>query len=164
MSELKEAVQEVADDRGIFRFFDGEKQRSCDPLDIWERMWTDTEVDDVDLVLQRVARQEIEGVRQAAGLASRMFGIPLFSEENQNGWTQLRLFQLWDSFLAFVIEIKKKLGAMPMPSLRLGSKSLAIPASSTTKPESDLSSTATESIDDAPTGSEKPSTAPQARA
>jgi hypothetical protein len=160
VSEVQSVVSEVADDRGIFRFQDGEKQRAWDPLDLWERMWTDTEVDSVEMVLQRVARQEIDGVKQAAGLASRMFEIPLFSDDAERGWTQLRLFQLWDSFLAFVIEIKKKLGAMPMPSLRLGSASSATLASSATKPESDLSSTRIESIDAEPTGSEKPSEAP----
>lgn len=106
-----------AKQRRIFRYYDGLRWVQADPLDINERLETDSEVEDYRQKFKAVVRGEMEATTEFDGLLRRVFGLSPYS--NGHGLTKLEAFELFGLWLQFVAELKKTLGDLPMPLQRL---------------------------------------------
>jgi hypothetical protein len=148
-------------ERDIFRFHDGTRQRAMDPLKIWTAMWSDENID-VAKLLDRMSHNELESVNELIASARTWLKVPDYNEDDNTGMTDLEFCQVMYQWFEYVIQLKKKLGQLPIP-LRL-SLPLSPGSPSATKTSSDSSSTENESPGAEPTTASKPSPAPSVEA
>src|SRR3990172_4921751 len=144
-------------ERDIFRFHDGTRQRAMDPMKIWSAMWLDDDID-IGRLLDRMSWNELEAVNDMLPRARKWLQVPEFNETDETGLTDLEFCRVMYQWFNYVIEIKKKRGQLPIPLRLLLPQAPGNP--SITKPDSDLSSTPSESPSDAPTTACKHSPAP----
>lgn len=132
--------------RDIFRYFDGVRNRSIDPLLAWQMMHTHPccnyatdfpASDDGDF----------EAIARVQAMAREIFDIKAYSE-NTPGLTQNELNSLIASFLTFMARLKKKRDISRMRWERSVLESS--PDASTTPPESESCSMPSESKSDEP--------------
>jgi hypothetical protein len=136
--------------RDIFVFTDGLKQRRIDPWDAWVRIWTDAECD-FATQMPLCAKGDPDAARAIEAMVRRVFSVGQFDPDAGTGLTILEQHDLLSRFTGYVQNLKKKLGISPTPSPPTESRSSVTPESSTMKPDSPSSSTASESTSVAPT-------------
>lgn len=144
-------------ERDIFRFHDGTRQRAMDPMKIWAAMWLDDDID-IGKLLDRMATNELEAVVELLPRARKWLQVPEFNEQDETGMTDLEFCRVMYSWFNFVIDIKKKRGQLPIPLRLLQQRNRG--NHSTTPPDSDSSSMPSESPSEEPTTASKPSPAP----
>lgn len=157
MAETKDGTPETTPERDIFRFHDGTKDRATDPMKIWFAMWADETID-LESAIKRFEANEMEAVQELIGRARIWIGIPEFNEADNTGLTDLEFCRVWWQWLSFVAELKKKRGQLPIPLRVLERRlpgNLSMP-----KPDSDSSSTPSESPSVEPTTNFNPSLEP----
>ncbi len=155
--ESSQPTTESATERDIFRFHDGTKDRAADPMKIWFAMWADETID-LESAIKRFEANEMEAVQELIGRARVWIGIPEFNEADGTGLTDLEFCRVWWQWLNFVVELKKKRGQLPMPLRVLERRFPSSP--SMPKPDSDSSSTPSESPNAEPTTTFNPSLEP----
>lgn len=116
--------------REIFSYWDGEKTRKIDPLVAWSRLLGDEEID-LLADLDRASELQIDAYERVCSLACKTFDVQEYSESGA-GLTRPEIHKLVGSFFAYVNELKKKLGPMPLPLRCLVRKS-STEENSTTK-------------------------------
>ena len=153
MTETDNGTPVTPSERDIFRFHDGTKDRSADPMKIWFAMWADEEID-LEKTLARFATNELEAVKDLIAKARVWIGVSDYNEVDGSGLTDLEFCQVWWQWLDFISALKKKRGQLPIP-LRLLER--PFPGNpSTPKPDSDSSSTPSESQNAEPTINSNP--------
>ena len=121
--------------RQLFRYWDGQKKRSIDPLLSWRSMWEDPECcHDGSLIEYDPTAQD-----RVLNMTRRMFGVAPWVE-NGGGLTINETLELLWSFMRYMDAIKKKQDPLPMQSAPTDS-TLSPEESSHTNSESDSSST-----------------------
>ena len=156
-----ETTEPQPTERDIFRFHDGTRQRAMDPMKIWAAMWSSDDID-IGKSLDRMAQNELEAVTELLPHARKWLSVPEFNEADETGMTDLEFCRVLYQWLNYVIELKKKRGQLPIPLRLLLQPHRGNP--STTKPNSDLSSTPNELPSDEPTTASKPTPVPSAAA
>lgn len=127
------------ENRDIYEYWDGEKDRTADPLVLWHNLFSDEEVDLIS-DLQKAAEGQMEAHERISELVRKTFSVKPYEE---GGLTRIELHALAQDFLlVYCEELKKKRGPMPLPLRYLVRLPLG---KSTTKPFVDSSSTELES-------------------
>lgn len=133
-------------ERGIFRFWDGRRWRTADPIPTWRALADDPEfLAETHLTL--VDGGDLESVGIVGRAVRRAFGVPEF---NQGGLTERQCVDLLESYYSFIDSLKKKqdtLSTSPSPTVPPSS------AESTTPPAADCFSTSSEPKPDSPLAS-----------
>ncbi len=140
-------------ERDIFTFWDGQQQRSIDPMPPWFAIAEDKECNAVRDMPAASAGDRDARVRVQA-MARRMFSVKPFSE---GGLTENELSQLLATFFTFNIVLKKKRDAFQMQWEHTVGELLG---ESAIRPAGESSSTPTESSSEDPPESSPPSPPP----
>lgn len=132
------------DKRDIYSYWDGEKDRTADPLVLWHNLFSDEEIDLI-ADLKKAAEGQLEAHNRISDLVRKTFGVKKFED---GGLTNIELHALAQDFLlVYCEELKKKRGPMPLPLRYLVPRRSA---NSTTKQSVDSSSTETASSEQKP--------------
>lgn len=142
-------------DRDIFEFFDGEKDRQIDPLEVWYALWAN---EDIDSLLPRAANNEMEAVEELMELTRKTFSIKKYDPATGTGLTVSEVQKLLAKYFTYCNLLKKKLGPLPIPFRK--SVPLRSPNPSTTPPDADSPSSPSESPIDEPSTTSTPSPQP----
>lgn len=168
------ARRPTASTRGLFAYWDGEKERHIDPLVAWRAIWSHSACDfandaktaldpkgpDGQPLLPRAAVLDAED--KITGMTRDVFGVREWTEAAP-GLTLDETNTLLARFLAFISELKKKRNSSQTPSPPTDStEAQPLPASDpppTSPPTSgeDCGCTATESSGAGHSGPSKPS-------
>lgn len=140
-------------DRDIFTFFDGQRQRSIDPMPAWFAIAEDKECNaERDMPAASVGDRDA-WVRVQA-MSRRIFNMKPFSE---GGLTEYELSVLLAKFFIFNIALKKKRDAFQTQwALTVGE----LQGTSITQPDGESSSIPSESSSEEPRESSPPSPPP----
>lgn len=148
-------------ERDIFRFHDGQRQRAIDPMKVWFAMWSEEDID-LGRLLDRMAENELEAVKELLPIARKWFGIQEFNEDDESGMTDLEFCPILNSWFDYLFDLKKKRGQLPIPFRLLQQQPPGSP--SVTKKDLDSSSTPSELPNEGHTTPFKPSPVPSAEA
>lgn len=148
-------------ERDIFRFHDGQRQRAVDPMKVWFAMWSEEDID-LGRLLDRMAENELEAVKELLPIARKWFGIQEFNEDDESGMTDLEFCPILNSWFDYLFDLKKKRGQLPIPFRLLQQQPPGSP--SATKRSLDSSSTPSELPNEGHTTPFKPSPVPSAEA
>jgi hypothetical protein len=135
-------------DRNVFPFFDGKVTRKVDPLMILDRITTSGF--DMQEDMQAVLNDDEDATRKFMKMVRQVFNVRQYED---GGLTNLECSDMFDEFVTFIYELKKKRGLTQKPQQRSESKSSD---QSTTPPDSGSTSTPKESK----TKERQPSSAP----
>lgn len=129
------------ENRRIFQYWDGAKQRAIDPMVAWRGLH-----DDAEFSLQNhpglIDAGDLDACAIGARAARRIFGVAEWSESTP-GLTEGESLALIAAFLDYLGDVKKNTGSSPISSSVTESPPLP-PENSTTKPGSDYGSTSTD--------------------
>lgn len=163
------------DDRELFAYWDGHKQRRIDPLVAWRELWADPDIDLGRVIQVAMNPQKGDGTpfypdadvadaeAQLLSLIRKVFGVKEWREDVP-GLTINETMDLFGQYMTYRTEIKKKRSTSPTPSPLLDSTE-ELDSADSTLPESqpttepDCGCTGTASSDAAPSGQEKLSAA-----
>lgn len=104
----------AADQRGLFRFYDGRRWQNADPLSVARALFTDPEFDwdETPLLLQTgqavVQLQAVATIARAVRLA---FGLTPFADE---GLSELECLELLEEFRRYLGDVKKNGSLFPI--------------------------------------------------
>lgn len=130
--------------RDIFEFYDGSQKRRVDPLVILDSL-QDHEFD-VDTDLEKAISGDVEANRRLVSMVRDVFGIKQYED---GGLTHLECSDnVFEKYMTFIHELKKKRNVLPMPPEPTVSESSE--TTSTMPHESDSSSTKDEQTNDEP--------------
>ena len=123
--------------RAIFSFWDGAKQRVIDPLTAWRALRAHPDFD---------PERDIEGIRQddeqalshTLAAVREAFGVKAFAD---GGLTEAETLALLAEFMAYIGAVKKNTSPPPISQPPTEARSSE---ASTTKPDSDCTSTSDE--------------------
>jgi hypothetical protein len=155
-------------DRELFVYWDGQKQRRIDPLVAWRRMMADPECNfaqDFQVAMNPAKKDGTpfypdalvdEAEQRLLRLTRETFDVTAWAE-NEAGLTVAETIDLLGDFLRFRVELKKKRSTSPTLSPSLDSTeqptvSATDPAESPPNTESGSNSTRSESAAEAPIG------------
>lgn len=118
--------------RELFRYWDGAKQRSIDPVATWRKIWANDKCDLSLAAATTVNPVQADGTRfypieavyaaedQIRDLTRDIFGVKAW-DESTPGLTVDETDELLNRFLAYCGDLKKKRKASPTPSAPLDS-------------------------------------------
>lgn len=119
-------------ERGIFHFWDGTRNRNIDPLAAWE-VWRSTKLPMME-VLRAADAGDGQAQNDVVEITRQMFGVKEYNPETGEGLTRDELNGLLATYLRFVGELKKK--PSPWQTQLPLSEPAAEPAQSSTFPDS----------------------------
>jgi hypothetical protein len=102
--------------RGLFRFNDGVRIRSIDPIDVAMALEAHPEFR-FDLHPLRAANGETEAYGVIADAVRVAFGVPAYTVPNVPGLTVLECYELYRAFVNYVALQKKSTDPMPISAL-----------------------------------------------
>ncbi len=131
--------------RDIFQYWDGVRKRSIDPEVAWKLMWSDP-----DCVIKDDFKSadagDVDAWDRIQAMGRRMFGVKAYSD-TQPGLTEHELSKLIGEFVRYMGVLKKKQEkSRTLWALSVG----GLQGASTTQPESESSSTPSESKSEEP--------------
>jgi hypothetical protein len=124
-----EAAQPPGEDTHIFTFWDGSAHRRMDPLPIWYALW---QTPDIEATIKRAIKNEMEAIIELTAVGRKLLNLQPYDPVTGSGLTELATLNLIGNFLAYCDELKKKVGPLPMPWLKLAPQLSSAP--STTPP------------------------------
>lgn len=127
--------------RDIFRYWDGRKWRTIDPLPVWFAICGDKEFS-LKEDLRKAMDGDPEAMMVAQALIQRVFGVTAYDGQRRTGLTVAQANWLLADFIGYMLALKKKHAPSPTKSPPTDSTSSAIPPVSTTPPAADSCSTA----------------------
>lgn len=163
------------DDREIFAYWDGAKQRRIDPLVAWRKLWGDPDInlgDEYKVALNPISEDGkqfypdgmvAESEDRLLTLIRKTFDVQPWSESTP-GLTIDETLDLLAAFLQFRAALKKKRNPLPMPSPSSATREESASADSTPpdslpSTESDCGCTQSGSSDGEPSAPLRPSAA-----
>jgi hypothetical protein len=124
--------------RNLFKFWDGSRMRSDDPLAIQMRIETHPTCRwDVHPVAAE--RGDVESYKITIQAICDVFQVQMFEPDSQSGLTQVELMQLLSQYSDYVYALKKNIG--PLPIWRAASDATSEASSNTTTSDSQASTT-----------------------
>jgi hypothetical protein len=149
-------LRRKADEREIYHYQDGTKERRVDPLELHNRIEGDEQIDDWKAVAKRAFDGERDAILEMVGLIRRAFQVEPFNEQTGAGLTMVECINLFDDWLSWIQTQKKSFAWLPIRSRPLAMPPL--PDQSTTSRDAACTSMPTGS----PTGGPTPCYTPSA--
>lgn len=115
LQRLKDLVARLTgrrNHRAIFRYWDGSRQRACDPVLALIAIETDEEFR-LDQHPQQVDEGDIEATRIMVRMVERVFRVKPFDEPTESGLTVSECLALYTRFCDYVESLKKTTGTSP---------------------------------------------------
>ena len=92
-------------DRDLFTFYDGRRHRAIDPMAAW-RAWHS----DPDSMGEAAAAGNDPEYSLGLAAISRTLGVPIYDSDSDDGLTETELLTIFERYMDYVDELKKKLG------------------------------------------------------
>ena len=146
--------KEEKKDREIFRYFDGKRDRSIDPLPVWRAMWDDPDTFDPKVDVQEAEEGNWD---RSVAFVTKHFDVQPFDPETEEGLTTYEITDVLYQFFKFIEEVKKKRVTTLISSPPSESSSSPQKTETTTPSDSGSSSTPPESPSDEPSECSTPS-------
>lgn len=121
---------EEQDNRLLFRYWDGARDRKVDPIPAYRKLLADPEFDEERHLAEAKAGDE-DAYEICLRAVKRAFAIQDFSEENVGGLTELEKLALLGAFYAYFDQLKKNIETL----------STAPPSTESTLPMPDATNT-----------------------
>ena len=146
------AASSAAARRDIFRYWDGRRWQTIDPLPVWFAVCGDKEFS-LKEDLGKAMNGDPEAMMVVQSLVNRLFNVQPYDGRRRTGLTVAQVIWLLADFIGYMLSLKKKHEPSPTKSPPTDSTSSGTPPASTTPPVADSCSTAAESTAAAPTPS-----------
>lgn len=104
----------TAEERQIYRFFDGTKQRGVDPLATWRRFVTAPDFDaaaDLQSVIDRP--EDMESIARVVTAARAALKVGEYNDEDGSGLTDTEVLQAIGGLVVFMQDLQKKMPISP---------------------------------------------------
>lgn len=110
----------LGEDRFIFRYWDGRRQRRADPLEVFRGFFSHPNFDletDPDLVFAEDLRISLEASARLTTAVRDILQVPPFAE---GGLTEAECLRLWQDFFAYTHAVKKNGSGPPTSPDNMG--------------------------------------------